>query len=226
MTVRDDPFHALSAHDQELLERLQADAPGLLLCGVDEAGRGPLAGPVLAGAVILPPDAQLPGLNDSKQLREAGRERLAGEIRAQALGWATARAEVEEIDRLGILRATFLAMERAVGGLGPRVGDLEPGLFLLVDGRDFPFPGRRGAALVKGDGRSACVAAAGILAKVERDAELVRLDARFPGWGFARHKGYGTAAHLALLQERGRLPVHRRSFRLPWEKAEGGLPFA
>ncbi|MFA7331283.1 MAG: ribonuclease HII [Candidatus Delongbacteria bacterium] len=216
--MRADPFERLWAHDQELRERLQSDAPGLNLCGVDEAGRGPLAGPVVAGAVILPADGRLPGLNDSKQLQAETRARLAAEIKRQALAWATGRAEVEEIDGLGILRATFLAMARAVAGLGR-----EPG-YLLVDGRDFPFPERRGRALVKGDGLSACVAAAGILAKVERDGELLRLDAEFPGWGFARHKGYGTAAHLALLQERGRLPVHRRSFRLPWEKTGALLP--
>lgn len=229
--MREDPFEALKAHDQALRERIQAQAPGLLPCGVDEAGRGPLAGPVLAGAVVLPADARLPGLNDSKQLRGAERERLAGEIRRQALAWAIGRAEVEEIDALGIRRATFLAMARALAGVevsapdGTFGPDGTSGLYLLVDGRDFPFPGRPGGALVRGDGQSACVAAAGILAKVERDGELVRLDAEFPGWGFARHKGYGTAAHLALLKELGRLPVHRRSFRLPWEKAGDELPF-
>ncbi len=225
--MRDDPFQALHAHDAALRQRLLADAPGLAprLCGVDEAGRGPLAGPVVAGAVILPAEVLLPGLNDSKQLGGKERERLAGEIRRQAQACATGRAEVEEIDALGILRATFLAMERAVAGLGIVPADGSPGLFLLVDGRDFPFPARPGRALVRGDGLSACVAAAGILAKVERDAELGRLDLQFPGWGFARHKGYGTAAHMALLKERGRLPVHRRSFRLPWEKAGDELPF-
>lgn len=218
--MRQDPSPRLLAHDRELRERLQAEAPGLSLCGVDEAGRGPLAGPVLAGAVILPATCSLEGLNDSKQLKAGERARLESLIQAQALAWATGRAEVEEIDRLGILRATFLAMERAVGSL-----PLAPG-YLLVDGRDFPFRGRRGRALVKGDGLSACVAAAGVLAKEERDRELLRLDAQYPGWGLARHKGYGTAAHLALLRERGRLPIHRTSFRLPWEKAGEELPLA
>jgi ribonuclease HII len=175
---------------------------------------------VVAGAVILPADCHLPGLNDSKQLKADARARLELQIQAQALAWATGRAEVEEIDRLGILRATFLAMARAVSAL-----PLEPG-FMLVDGRDFPFPDRRGQSLVKGDGLSACVAAAGILAKEERDRELRRLDLVHPGWGFARHKGYGTAAHLDLLKVHGRLPIHRRSFRLPWEKEQGRLPLA
>ncbi|MDP2361786.1 MAG: ribonuclease HII [bacterium] len=190
------------------------------LCGVDEAGRGPLAGPVVAGAVILGGDCRPAGLNDSKKVSEPERARLEGLIRGRAAAWATGRAEVEEIDRLGILPATFLAMRRAVSAL-----DREPG-FLLVDGRDYPFHPRPGRAIVKGDGLSACVAAAGILAKEERDRELRRLDLLFPGWGFARHKGYGTSVHLALLRERGRLPIHRRSFRLPWEKGAEPLPLA
>ncbi len=209
---------ALLAYDQALRQDL-GPPMALRLCGVDEAGRGPLAGPVVAGAVVLPPDACLPGLNDSKQLKEHERARLEALIQGCALDWATGRAEAEEIDRLGIRQATFLAMARAVESL--RIAPT----FLLVDGRDFPFSGP-GHSLVRGDGISACVAAAGILAKEERDRHCLELEARYPGWGFARHKGYGTAAHLALLKDQGRLPVHRRSFRLPWEKEERALPFA
>lgn len=209
---------ALLAYDAALRQEL-GPALALRLCGVDEAGRGPLAGPVVAAALVLPPGAQLPGLNDSKQLKAAARARLEALIQASALDWATGQAEVEEIDRLGILQATFLAMARAVDGLSA------PPSFLLVDGRDFPFPGS-GRSLVHGDGTSACVAAAGILAKEARDRQCLELEARYPGWGFDRHKGYGTAAHLDLLRQHGRLPVHRRSFRLPWEKDPGTLPFA
>jgi len=217
---RTDPFPALAAHDHALRARLQADALSLVLGGVDEAGRGALAGPVVAGAVVLPADARLPGLDDSKRLTARQRERLAVEIRRQALAWGTGAASAAEIDTLGILRATFLAMARAVDRLEPAPG------FLLVDGRDYPFGGRPGRALVRGDGLSAVVAAAGILAKVERDRLLDELEPAHPGWDFGSHKGYGTAAHLEHLRRHGRLGVHRRSFRLPWENDQESLPLA
>jgi len=218
MRTGTEPSLALATFDEELRREMGAVA-AWRLCGVDEAGRGPLAGPVVAGAVILAEACHLPGLNDSKQLKAGQRARLEELIWKEALDWATGRAEAEEIDRVGIRQATFLAMGRAVERLRGAAD------FLLVDGRDFPFT-TRGQALVRGDSRSACVAAASILAKEERDRTCAELDLLYPGWGFARHKGYGTAAHLALLKERGRLPVHRRSFRLPWEKQAEALPFA
>lgn len=192
----------MRGHDRELC---RARAIGRL-CGVDEAGRGPLAGPVVAAAVILPPDADLPGLDDSKRLTPAKRLALEGEIRRQALAWAVAEATVEEIDRLNILQATFLAMGRAVERL-----DHNPD-FVLVDGRDFPFRGRAGCALVKGDALSAAVATASILAKQARDRLMESAARRWPGYGFEIHKGYGTARHLEALARLGPCPLHRRSF--------------
>jgi ribonuclease HII len=189
------------------------------LCGVDEAGRGPLAGPVVAAAVILPPDWNLPGLDDSKRLREEVRRRLEGEIRHQALAWALGEATVEEIDRLNILQATFLAMGRAVSAL-----DVTPD-FLLVDGRDFPFNGRAGRALIKGDTLSASVAAASILAKQARDRWMESASRRWPGYGFECHKGYGTAAHLRALAERGACPLHRLSFAPVRQLGRGDVEF-
>ncbi|HEY5720417.1 MAG TPA: ribonuclease HII, partial [Gammaproteobacteria bacterium] len=156
------------------------------LAGVDEAGRGPLAGPVVAAAVILDPSRPLLGVADSKQLSAARRERLAAAIREAALAWALGSATPQEIDRLNILQATLLAMQRAVAGLG-RV----PGL-VLVDGNRCPALPCPAQALVGGDRRVAAISAASILAKVARDAELERLDARYPGYGFALHKGYPT----------------------------------
>jgi ribonuclease HII len=192
----------MRGHDRDLRLAL---GPGLL-CGVDEAGRGPLAGPVTAAAVILPPDWHLPGLDDSKRLDAARRALLETGILEQALAWAVAEASVEEIDRLNILRATFLAMGRAVEQLVPAPD------FLLVDGRDFPFANRRGRSLVHGDGISACVAAASILAKQARDRRMERAALEWPAYGFERHKGYGTAFHLQALRDAGPCPLHRRSF--------------
>lgn len=209
---RRDRWEELAAHDHGLRRELG----GRWLAGVDEAGRGPLAGPVVAAAVVLPAGVSLPGLDDSKRLSPLRRARLEGLIRQVALFHGLGWAQVEEIDRLGILKATFLAMARAVAGLPADA-------FLLVDGRDFPLRPRPGQALVHGDATSACVAAASVLAKEERDRELRRLHTLFPVYGFDRHKGYGTAAHLAVLRELGRCAVHRRSFRLPWEKEGGGL---
>ncbi|MEE4299753.1 MAG: ribonuclease HII, partial [Pseudomonadales bacterium] len=167
--------------------------PGGRVAGVDEVGRGPLAGPVVAAAVVLDPRRPIAGLDDSKRLSPRRREALAEEIRARALGWALGRAEVEEIDRVNILQASLLAMQRAVAGLAPAPAHV------MVDGNrapSFPVPA---TAIVGGDGRVAEIAAASILAKVARDAELVELDARHPGYGFAGHKGYASRAHLEAL---------------------------
>jgi ribonuclease HII len=176
------------------------------VAGVDEAGRGPLAGPVYAAAVVLDPQRPIAGLDDSKRLTARQRDRLAGQIRAQALAWGVASAEVEEIDRLNILAATKLAMQRAIDGLAGNCDGI------LVDGNQ-PLPlALPQLTLVGGDGLSAPIAAASILAKTARDAHMLALDPLYPGYGFARHKGYGTAAHLAALRQLGPTPLHRRSF--------------
>ena len=174
--------------------------------GVDEAGRGPLAGPVIAAAVILPEGHGLDGLADSKQLSESRREALAAEIRRVAIAWAIGRAEVDEIDRLNILQASLLAMRRAVDGLTER-----PAL-ALIDGNRCPELDCPAEAIVKGDARVPAISAASILAKVTRDQEMFTLDVRYPQYQFARHKGYPTRAHLQALAEHGVSPVHRRSF--------------
>lgn len=177
-----------------------------MICGVDEAGRGPLAGPVFAAAVILDPEHPIAGLADSKTLSPGKRERLAAQIRASALTWAVAEATVEEIDRLNILQATMLAMARAVSVLSPQPVEA------LIDGNrcpDLPLPAR---AIVRGDATVAEISAASILAKTARDAEMSRLHALFPQYGFDRHFGYGTAMHLAALREHGPSPCHRSSF--------------
>ena len=177
-----------------------------LTCGVDEAGRGPLAGPVVAAAVILPPGTSLSGLNDSKKLSPRRRERLAAEIRATALAWAVAEASAAEIDEWNILRATLRAMARAVAAL-PLTPDE-----VLVDGNQAPALEVPVRTIIGGDALEPAIMAASILAKTHRDARLVALDARYPEYGFARHKGYGTAAHLAALARLGPCPEHRRSF--------------
>lgn len=179
--------------------------PGLV-CGIDEAGRGPLAGPVVAAAVILDPARPIAGLNDSKKLSERRRDELAIFIRAQALAWAVAEASVEEIDRLNILHATMLAMQRAVTGLAVRPERA------LVDGNRCPRLDIPVEAVIKGDGKIAAIAAASILAKTVRDAGMRALDATYPEYGFARHMGYPTEAHCRALREFGATPVHRRSF--------------
>ena len=176
------------------------------VAGVDEVGRGPLAGDVVAAAVILDPDAPIDGLRDSKKLTESRREVLAEAIREQALAWAVARATVDEIDELNILQASLLAMHRAVAGLA-----LQPG-FVLVDGNRLPRWPYRAEAVVKGDDRVPAIAAASILAKVQRDGELVALEQTDPGYGFASHKGYPTRDHQAALRELGVTAVHRKSF--------------
>jgi Ribonuclease HII len=182
-------------------------APGQRVAGTDEVGRGPLAGDVLAAAVILDPDRRIKGLNDSKQLSEARREELYEEIQEKALCWAVARASVEEIDTLNILQASLLAMKRAVEGLS-----VQPD-FVYVDGNRTPRWSYACEAVVQGDGRLASIAAASILAKVSRDREMCALEERYPGYGFVNHKGYPTPEHLDALRRLGPSPIHRRSFR-------------
>jgi ribonuclease HII len=179
----------------------------LLICGVDEAGRGPLAGPVCAAAVILDPAHPISGLADSKKLSERQRDQLTPLIREQALAWAVAYAEVEEIDRLNILQATLLAMKRAVLSLSITPQQV------LVDGLYYPQTGIPSTAIVKGDSKVAAISAASILAKTSRDALMLELHEQHPHYGFAEHKGYPTASHLAALREHGVLAVHRKSFR-------------
>lgn len=174
--------------------------------GVDEVGRGPLAGDVVAAAVILDPLNPIEGLRDSKKLSPARRLALAAIIREKALAWAVARATVEEIDQLNILQASLLAMHRAVAALNPQPGHV------LVDGNRLPRWSYSAEAVVKGDDRVPAISAASILAKVQRDGELVEFDRQYPGYGFAAHKGYPTAAHLKALGELGVTPIHRRSF--------------
>lgn len=178
----------------------------LYIAGVDEAGRGPLAGRVFAAAVILDPQQPITGLADSKRLSAKRREALSLLIQQQALAWAIASASVEEIDRLNILHASLLAMQRAVAQLDPVPQQV------LVDGNHCPKLEIPTQAIVKGDASVAAISAASILAKVARDAELVALDQRYPQYGFAQHKGYPTAAHRQALQEYGACPEHRRSF--------------
>jgi len=177
------------------------------IAGVDEAGRGPLAGDVVAAAVILPRDVVLPGLADSKKLSAKRREQLSEAIREQALAFAVARANVVEIDQLNILQASLLAMQRAVDALS-----LSPAL-VYVDGNRCPSWNWPSRAVVGGDGKLACIAAASILAKVSRDRDLQALHLQYPAYGFDRHKGYPTSAHLEILRRLGPSPVHRRSFR-------------
>ena len=183
------------------------DIPGLLVAGVDEAGRGPLAGPVVAAAVILDDLQPIKGLEDSKKLTALRREKLFDEIRAKALCCSIAQASVEEIEQLNILHATMLAMRRAVEGLR-----LKPKL-VLVDGNRLPVLDVRAAAIVQGDALVPAISAASILAKVTRDRWCAEYDLQFPQYGFAKHKGYGTAEHLAALQLHGACPQHRKTFR-------------
>jgi ribonuclease HII len=176
------------------------------IAGVDEAGRGPLAGPVVAAAVVLSPEQRFIDLDDSKRVKEADRERLYAEIVARAQGWAVGVADVDEIDAVNILQATRCAMARAVAGLAP------PPDLLLVDAVVVPCSVPQ-HALVKGDRRSASIAAASIIAKVTRDRVMVEYERRYPGYGFGRHKGYPTAAHRRALLALGPTPIHRTTFR-------------
>lgn len=177
-----------------------------IICGVDEAGRGPLAGPVFAAAVILDRERPILGLRDSKKLNEAKRDELAPQIREQAIAWAVAKASEEEIDRLNILQASLLAMKRAVYALST-----VPTL-ALIDGNKCPVMRIQSIAIVEGDDKIEAISAASILAKTARDAALVKLHKKYPQYGFDQHKGYGTALHLERLREHGASPVHRRSF--------------
>lgn len=176
------------------------------VCGIDEAGRGPLAGPVFAAAVILPEHLAIDGLNDSKKLSPKKREELYDVIVGSALAYGVGFATEQEIDEINILQATFLAMERAFGGLGVRPD------CALVDGNRMPHLGVDTRLIVKGDSLSASIAAASILAKVTRDRLMCEIDGIYPGYGFAQHKGYGTAQHFEALRELGPCPVHRRTF--------------
>ena len=177
-----------------------------IICGVDEAGRGPLAGPVCAAAVILPPHAEIPGLNDSKKLSDKRRRELFPVIKEQAIAYGIGIATEKEIDEINILQATYLAMERALAQL-----NVKPDM-ALIDGnraKDFGLPVR---TVVKGDSLSASIAAASVLAKVTRDDMMLKMAETYPGYGFEIHKGYGTKAHYAALTELGPSPIHRMTF--------------
>lgn len=179
---------------------------GQYLAGVDEVGRGPLAGPVVAAAVILHPDRPINGLADSKALSEKVRERLSDEIKRSAMAWAIGRAEVDEIDQINILQASLLAMRRAVLALEPRAE------YALIDGNRCPDLPCASEAIIKGDQSVAAISAASIIAKVARDREMIEMDSLYPGYAFASHKGYPTKVHIAALQDLGLTPIHRRSF--------------
>ena len=192
------------------------------VAGVDEAGRGPLAGPVVAGAVILDPHNPIDGLQDSKRLTAARREVLYVQIQEKALAWAVAAADVGEIDRINILQATMLAMQRAVGALQPAAEHA------LIDGNRCPVLACPAQAIVKGDSRVAAISAASIMAKVTRDREMLSLDLQYPGYGLARHKGYPSKAHIEALENLGVTPIHRLSYapvRRVMER-QAGLPQA
>ena len=188
------------------LEKELISAGYATVCGVDEAGRGPLCGPVVAAACIMPLDFELPELNDSKKLTEKKRERLFDVIRENAIAYCIAEASVEEIDAMNILEADLLAMRRAIDGLSVRPD------IALIDGniaRDFQIPAR---AIIGGDAKSPSIAAASILAKVTRDRLCVELDRAYPQYGIAKHKGYGTKAHMDALRTYGPSPIHRKQF--------------
>lgn len=179
---------------------------GIPYCGVDEAGAGPLCGDVVAAAVILDPNNPIEGLNDSKKLSEKKREKLFDEICAKALDFCIARASVEEIDSINILNARMLAMSRAIDGL------THPCMHALIDGNKLPETVVDCTAIIKGDSLVTAISAASILAKVQRDREMLELDKQYPGYGFAKHKGYGTAEHMEALQRLGPCDIHRKSY--------------
>lgn len=196
--------------ERERLERMKeyeytyAACPAI--CGIDEAGRGPLAGPVVAGAVILPKECEILFLNDSKKLSEKKREALFVEIQEKAVAWSVGVVGPDVIDQINILQATYEAMRRAIAGLG-----VQPDL-LLNDAVTIPGVAVEQIPIIKGDAKSVSIAAASILAKVTRDHMMVEYDALFPEYGFAKHKGYGTADHIRAIRESGPCPIHRRSF--------------
>ncbi len=186
-----------------------------IVCGVDEAGRGPLAGPVVAGACVLAPDCVIAGLDDSKKLSEKKREALYAEITQKAIAWAVGMASPAEIDQLNILNATMLAMRRAIEGLSV------PADFALVDGnivRNLPI---EAVSIIGGDAKVASIAAASILAKVTRDRMCIQMEKDYPQYGFAKHKGYSTKAHMEAVLQYGPCPIHRRSFLKFWSGANG-----
>ncbi len=186
-----------------------------VFCGVDEAGRGPLAGDVYAAAVILPEGLEIPGLNDSKKLSEKRREELAPIIKEQAAAWCIASATVAEIEALNILQAALLAMQRAVAGL-----NIQPE-FVITDGNQAPDLPMLVQTVIGGDAKSASIAAASVLAKTARDAALRELDAQYPQYGFAAHKGYGTKAHYEAIDQYGICPAHRPSFLKKYYERKG-----
>ena len=192
--------------DMWKIEQVHFDRGVKIICGVDEAGRGPLAGPVCAAAVILPPNAEIPGLNDSKKLSDKKRRELYPIIKEQAIAYGIAFADHNEIDEINILQATYLAMERAINQLS-----VKPEL-ALIDGnraKDFGLPVE---TVVHGDSLSASIAAASVLAKVTRDDYMLKMAEEYPGYDFEIHKGYGTKAHYAALREKGPSPIHRMTF--------------
>ncbi|MBR3779571.1 MAG: ribonuclease HII [Clostridia bacterium] len=176
------------------------------VCGVDEAGRGPLAGPVFAAAVILPENCEIDGLNDSKKLSEKKREALFDVIKEKAISWSVASVDEKVIDEINILQATYLAMKNAVEGLDV------PADYALIDGNRMPPIEIKGETVIKGDAKSMSIAAASILAKVSRDRFMLELDKKYPQYQFAKHKGYGTKLHYEMLTEHGVSPCHRMSF--------------
>ena len=176
------------------------------VCGVDEAGRGPLAGPVFAAAVILPENCEIEGLNDSKKLSEKKREALLDVIKEKAISWCVASVDEKTIDEINILQATYLAMKNAVEGLDV------PADYALIDGNRMPPIAIKGETVVKGDAKSMSIAAASILAKVSRDRFMLEIDKEYPQYQFSKHKGYGTKAHYASLLEQGPCPIHRMTF--------------
>ena len=196
----------MSQQDMWKIEQGHFDNGVKLICGVDEAGRGPLAGPVCAAAVILPPNAEIPGLNDSKKLSDKKRRELYPIIKEQAIAYGIAFADHNEIDEINILQATYLAMERAINQLS-----VKPEL-ALIDGnraKDFGIPVE---TVIHGDSLSASIAAASVLAKATRDDVMLQMAEEYPGYGFEIHKGYGTKAHYAALTEKGPSPIHRMTF--------------
>lgn len=204
--MTDERFYELTCYERELRAKGYR-----LLAGVDEAGRGPLAGPVAAGCVIFPEDCELPRADDSKKLSAGRRNELFDEIRAKALGWGVGLADNEEIDRVNILQATYAAMRRAIAAAAERAGGRGPDI-LLVDHVHIPEVGTEQFSLTHGDALSVTIGAASILAKVTRDRIMEEYDSIYPGYGFAGHKGYGTAMHYKAIKELGLCPIHRRTF--------------